>query len=427
MKKLVDELKQYHKEHSLSELLDRIYNYNDFYLSRTNSFSRSNLDSLYQLVLDYEKDGNSLSDLLIYLQNYALVDRQEASGFTSKDDVVQIMTIHQSKGLQFDYVFLADLFYKNGPSKYNSMALFNETDGMAAKYISLPYKIRHENPYYKLISHDNEMDDFAEELRILYVAITRAKNALYVVNARKDDCEKYELTYESLYDKSQTDWIKTAIKDAPDEISAMLEIKTLSEAELAEHSLSSQQLEQKQFRIERYADEENHHQQLEVLSPSSLEKRDISHLDFTKGSGSQRGTLMHAAVELLGIRKIERKDFESLPYDLSEEDKTKIMAFYDDPFTLSIYGNQNEHEYPFIAYEEGKLFNGVIDLLSIGEEVLVIDFKSDRNTDSEKLLSRYAIQLNNYRKIVKKKYPDKKIRALIYSFELSEYIEVEEE
>ncbi|MBR3265775.1 MAG: hypothetical protein IKI61_07450, partial [Erysipelotrichaceae bacterium] len=203
--------------------------------------------------------------------------------------------------------------------------------------------------------------------------------------------------------------------------------KTLSEAELAEHSLSSQQLEQKQFRIERYADEENHHQQLEVLSPSSLEKRDISHLDFTKGSGSQRGTIMHAAVELLGIRKIERKDFESLPYDLSEEDKTKIMAFYDDPFTLSIYGNQNEHEYPFIAYEEGKLFNGVIDLLSIGEEVLVIDFKSDINTDSEKLLSRYAIQLNNYRKIVKKKYPDKKIRALIYSFELSEYIEVEEE
>ena len=69
----------------------------------------------------------------------------------------------------------------------------------------------------------------------------------------------------------------------------------------------------------------------------------------------------------------------------------------------------------------------MIDLLSIGEEVLVIDFKSDRNTDSEKLLSRYAIQLNNYRKIVKKKYPDKKIRALIYSFELSEYIEVEEE
>ena len=427
LKKLVDELKQYHKEHSLSELLDRIYNYNDFYLSRTNSFSRSNLDSLYQLVLDYEKDGNSLSDLLIYLQNYALVDRQEASGFTSKDDVVQIMTIHQSKGLQFDYVFLADLFYKNGPSKYNSMSLFNEADGMAAKYISLPYKIRHENPYYKLISHDNEMDDFAEELRILYVAITRAKNALYVVNARKDDCEKYELTYESLYDKSQTDWIKTAIKDAPDEISAMLEIKTLSEAELAEHSLSSQQLEQKQFRIERYADEENHHQQLEVLSPSSLEKRDINHLDFTKGSGSERGTLMHEAIELLGIREIAREDFEALPYKLSEEDIARIMTFYTDPFTLSFYHNRNEHEYPFISYEEGRLINGVIDLLSVGEEILVIDFKSDRNTDSEKLLSRYAIQLNNYRKIVKKKYPDKKIRALIYSFELSEYIEVEEE
>jgi len=103
------------------------------------------------------------------------------------------------------------------------------------------------------------------------------------------------------------------------------------------------------------------------------------------------------------------------------------MAFYTDPFTLSLYHNRNEHEYPFISYEEGRLINGVIDLLSVGEEILVIDFKSDRNTDSEKLLSRYAIQLNNYRKIVKKKYPDKKIRALIYSFELSEYIEVEEE
>ena len=103
------------------------------------------------------------------------------------------------------------------------------------------------------------------------------------------------------------------------------------------------------------------------------------------------------------------------------------MAFYEEPLTISLLDKQNEHEYPFIAYEDNKLINGVIDLLSIGEEILVIDFKSDKHTDEDKLIKRYAIQLNNYRQIVKKKYPDKKIRALIYSFELKKYVEVKEE
>ena len=427
LKKLVEELREYHKDHSLAELLDKIYNYDDYYLNKTDSFERSNLDSLYQMVLNFEKDNGSLSDLLIYLKNYAYVDRQEASGYTSKDDVVQIMTIHQSKGLQFDYVFLADLYFRSGGSKYNSQSVFNEKDGMAARYISLPNKIRHENPYYDLISKDNEYDDFAEELRILYVAVTRAINGLYVVNARKYDPDKYELTYESMYDKSQMDWIMTALKEAPSEITDLLEIKTLSEKDMEEHELSAQTQEKKETRIIKYSDQPNVRKQLEVISPSSLEDRDINHLDFETGSGSERGTLMHKAIELLGIRKIDRKDVEALPYKLADEDVDKIVSFYEDPFTLMLYDKQNEHEYPFIAYEDDKLINGVIDLLSIGEDILVIDFKSDKHTDEEKLIRRYAIQLNNYRQIVRKKYPDKKIRALIYSFELSKYVEVKEE
>ena len=427
LKTFVSELKEYHKKHSLTELLDKIYNYKDFYLSKTNSFERSNLDSLYQMVLDFEADSGSLSDLLIYLHNFALVDRQEASGFTSKDNVVQIMTIHQSKGLQFEYVFLADLYFRNGGSKYNSMSLFNENSGMAARYISLPYKIRHENPYYDLIVRENELDDFAEELRVLYVAVTRAKAGLYVINARKDDSEKYELSYDSLFDKSQMDWIKTALKGAPENIENIVEIKMMNEEEMRAHDLSAEQAEDKENRIIKYSDQENVKKQLETLSPSALEDRDITHLDFEMGSGSERGTLMHKAIELLGIRKIERKDIEALPYELADDDIDKILAFYEEPLTISLLDKQNEHEYPFIAYEDNKLINGVIDLLSIGEEILVIDFKSDKHTDENKLIKRYAIQLNNYRQIVKKKYPDKKIRALIYSFELRKYVEVKEE
>ncbi len=100
------------------------------------------------------------------------------------------------------------------------------------------------------------------------------------------------------------------------------------------------------------------------------------------------------------------------------------MSFYYDPFTRKLYALENHHEYPDIAIIDGEPRNGTIDLLSIGEEVYVIDFKSDKGVTEEDLIERYTLQLSRYCDIVRRGYSGKKIEALIYSFDLGSYVKI---
>ncbi len=422
LSRFIRELRDYHKDHSVPELLNYIYNYNDFYMEKISSYQRSNLDSLYQLVLDYQDDSGSIKDLLTYLSASKKVEKEEASGFTSKDDVVQVMTIHQSKGLQFGYVFVADMFFSSRNS-HNSIINVSEKDGIVPKYISMPYKIMHANPYYDLVKENNDYAEFAEELRILYVAVTRAVEGLYVVNAYETKEDKLELDKKIQYNQGMMTWIKAALNGCEADIEELVEIEQLSEEDMKEHHLVASKNESESFVKDKYAKE------LTILetrniSPSKMEDREIDKLSFYTGSGSERGTLMHKAIELLKIKKVSEEDLDKLPFELNEDDKKRIIRFYKDPFTVIIMNNHNEHEYPFICYQDGQLSNGIIDLLSIGEEIYIIDFKSDKNTSEDKLRVRYTGQLNMYRDVVSKAYPDKKIETLIYSFDLNRYVNI---
>ena len=420
LSRLVHDLRRKKKEVSLIELMNEIYNYNGFYMEKVNSYQRNNLNSLYQLILDYRHDSDSIGDLLDYLYAFRMVDRGEGSSFTSKDDVVQVMTIHQSKGLQFRYVFIADLTF----SSRNDAPLINlnEKKGIVPKYVSMPYKIHHENPYYDLVRNENAIEDFKEELRVFYVAVTRAKEGLYIVNAANDKEEDLVLDEEVLRKKGQMTWVRAALKNAGQDIKDLVETGTLSEADMKAHEMLAE-ADGNDGDPGRKFSQELIRKEEESFSPSDLEDTDIDTLNFDQGSGSQRGTLMHKAIELLKIRDVSISDIDALPFDLAEDDKKKILAFYENDFTKSIMNNENHHEYPFI-YEDGGIRNGIIDLLSIGDEIFVIDFKSDRHTSPEKLRERYSDQLNAYKQIVEMAYPQREVIAKIYSFELKEFMQI---
>ena len=132
---------------------------------------------------------------------------------------------------------------------------------------------------------------------------------------------------------------------------------------------------------------------------------------------------MHKAVELLGMREITKEEIDQLYLDLSIEDKDRIYNFYQNDFTKSLFNNDNYSELPFI-YKVDYISNGIIDLLSVGDKVYVIDFKSDKNTSPEKLNIRYSKQLKAYVDVISQKYKDRPIEAKIYSFDLNDYVNI---
>ena len=82
------------------------------------------------------------------------------------------------------------------------------------------------------------------------------------------------------------------------------------------------------------------------------------------------------------------------------------------------------HEYPFVVRNEKSVLQGYIDYLSVGNEIVLIDFKSDYVENEITLIQRYHSQIDAYKKALTLLFPNKDIKTYIYSFRLSKMIEM---
>lgn len=106
------------------------------------------------------------------LSGFKFFSEEEKSDRAILEGKVQIMTLHKSKGDEFDYVFLPEMFEKNLPISFENVSLKKN-----ARFME---EVRELNPSYKTKT-DDELKEFllAENLRLMYVAITRAKRKLF--------------------------------------------------------------------------------------------------------------------------------------------------------------------------------------------------------------------------------------------------------
>ncbi|MDO4267361.1 MAG: helicase-exonuclease AddAB subunit AddA [Eubacteriales bacterium] len=142
---------------------------------------RANLDMLVEKAVEYERISyKGLFHFVRYIENLKRYqsDFGEASTAGEEDDTVRIMSIHKSKGLEFPIVFLAGMGKKFNRQDAYSRLLIDPELGIATDYFDLEHRLKATTLKKNALRRKVETDNLGEELRVLYVAMTRAKEQL---------------------------------------------------------------------------------------------------------------------------------------------------------------------------------------------------------------------------------------------------------
>lgn len=173
--------------YSLEELIRRIYETTDFLsvmqLYQDGNKKRANLQLLLMYVHSYEENSNGgISGFLRYVDNMLEngKDFAQASSADSSDSAVSIKTMHGSKGLEFHFVFVCRT--ETEFSKQDNMKKLSCTDsGLAGMRLNNPDTFeKYQSLPHMIIQDEKKRQQISEELRILYVALTRARQKLFI-------------------------------------------------------------------------------------------------------------------------------------------------------------------------------------------------------------------------------------------------------
>ena len=175
------------------ELLTLLYEETSYYLYVSalpmGEKRRANLDQLIEDALQFEK--GSFSGLFYFIRYIEKAkqkeyDEGEANIYSENDDLLRIMSIHQSKGLQFKVVFLSSIQKNFNKQDLRESILLDEELGMASPYLDQETRIKYPSLQLSAIKEKMEEENRAEELRLLYVAMTRAEEKLIMTGVVKN-------------------------------------------------------------------------------------------------------------------------------------------------------------------------------------------------------------------------------------------------
>ncbi|UVI32127.1 UvrD-helicase domain-containing protein [Paenibacillus spongiae] len=181
------------RQGALSELLWRIFRetgYYDLVGGMPGGLQRqANLRALHDRARQYE--ATSLRGLFRFLR---FIDRMRESGgdlgtaraLGEQEDVVRIMSIHKSKGLEFPVVFVAGLGKLFNRQDLNSPFLMHKELGFGPRFVDTELRVSYPTLPYLAIRERLRMESLAEEMRILYVALTRPKEKMFLVGTAAD-------------------------------------------------------------------------------------------------------------------------------------------------------------------------------------------------------------------------------------------------
>ena len=185
---------------SIRDLLQRIlddYDYLNYVTALpAGSKRRANVEMLLTKASAFEKTSYfGLFHFIRYMEQLEKydVDYGEADTLDENADVVRIMSIHKSKGLEFPVVFVSGLSKRFNMQDANQSLIVDMDLGVAVDYVDSVRRIKNKTLRRTVLSAKMKEDNLAEELRVLYVALTRAREKLILTAVLDKADEKWEL------------------------------------------------------------------------------------------------------------------------------------------------------------------------------------------------------------------------------------------
>ena len=183
------------KRLSISELIWKIYNesgFMDYAGGMPNGKQRkANLHALYKHALDFEEMNQmGLYSFIRFIERMQERDDDLSEPLALADDqeAVQVMTVHNSKGLEFPVVILLGLSGQINRQDYTKDVIIDKNYGLASKYINPVQRIKADTLQSAALESEIKRRSYSEEMRVLYVAFTRAEQKLILIgNTDKKD------------------------------------------------------------------------------------------------------------------------------------------------------------------------------------------------------------------------------------------------
>ncbi len=463
----------------------------------------ANLDMLKEKAISFESTSyKGLFHFVRYIEQLYKyeVDYGEASIVDEAADVVRIMSIHKSKGLEFPIVFVAGMDKGFNMQDTRSSVVIHPEIGVGIDYVDVEKRTKYPSLLKRMIQKEIQKEAVAEELRVLYVAMTRAREKLILTgtisNIEKRNSAYRDLDYRSelklSYSRVMTakryfDWILPALyrthlwegklqiimekidmkdivfEEMKEEFEGMLTKQNLLDwdRECVYDIETKEQIKVQFSYIYPYAGEQRTKQKMSVselkkrtyMEEAEIEEEEVVPLlpkflqEESELTGASRGTAYHKILELLDFS--EDYDMEKLKQTIHRmvEDgrmtaeatasvrRTDILYFLHSSIGRRIQQASRcgkfHAEQPFVLALDEKdidsvLIQGIIDVYfeEEEEELVLLDYKTDRVNQAKELVERYKAQLDYYALALERLTGKKVKQKIIYSFTLQKEIEM---
>lgn len=324
--------------HELIEIILRETGYGHYVAAMPAGNRRTaNLNMLLEKAAAYEKTSyKGLFHFVRYideLQKYD-VDFGEADMVGENEDVVRIMSIHKSKGLEFPIVIVSGMGKNFNKQDTRSKMVLHPELGIGLDYMDGKLRIKSPTIAKKAIAKQIDLENLGEELRVLYVALTRAKEKLILTGTLKDAAEKLEfyrqqanlskaaarpLSYLTREGASgYLDWILPAVLSYGDKYP----VRIVEAAELVLNEVENQ-LEQNENLTERIEEIEAADTQLVGQLKQRFSQRYPYQVDVLRKNKYSVSELKHRAMR----EKFEAEQEETIPAFLEEPVTPTIPLF----------------------------------------------------------------------------------------------------
>lgn len=396
----------------------------------------SNVNKFIDIAINYDRNTvGSLEDFIDYIERIKSkgnLEESQAKIYTEDANVVKLMTIHKSKGLQFKVVIIPQM--ARGFKSDTSFALFHKSKGLGLR-------IEGNSPFYESIREKLKGKEDEENKRILYVAMTRAEKRLILGYQGKDvgfkkmikdliNIEDVNRIEDTVYKPSK----RSSIKDLRPELFKVKELDVNRIPLIKElpgfgqrkfNSLNPTQFVDFCQCKRKYYMKHYRKLPLEVFADDIKEDNGIFIDGLTKGN-IIHSFCQHYRSEIDKIELLKQivKSY-GIDYDKKVE---KLLLHYVDNY-LKYYRDDYDEVYnekEFFFKVEDVYIKGVIDRINIkGNSCEILDFKTNKVTDIDRLKEFYSPQVKLYANALKRITNLNISGAYILFLETGEMVEVD--